>query len=81
MNDRRPARVRKRKPPTKALGGGTRNPNYRQLKNPFPVMNAFSDGRIEAIHQAALETLEDIGTKVLLPEARAIYKSGGAWVD
>ena len=32
-----------------------RQADYRRLKNPFPVMNAFSDDRIEAIHQAGSE--------------------------
>ncbi|NRB04817.1 MAG: trimethylamine methyltransferase family protein [Rhodobacteraceae bacterium] len=58
-----------------------RQPNYRQLKNPFPPMNAFSDDHIVAMHNAGLDILEDKGMKVLLPEARAIFKAGGARVD
>lgn len=81
MSDRSPDRVRRRRAAKGELGGGTRNPNYRQLTNPFPVMNAFSDDRIEAIHDAALEILEDIGIKVLLPEARKIFREGGAKVS
>jgi trimethylamine--corrinoid protein Co-methyltransferase len=59
----------------------TRTVNYRNLKNPFPVMNAFSEDRIEALHLASLEVLEDIGIKVLLPEARRLFKAAGARVD
>ena len=52
--------------------------SYRQLKNPFPPMKVFSDDRITAIHEAALTVLEDLGVKVLLPEARGLFTAGGA---
>ena len=81
MTDRPPARARRRRAPKPEAGGGERSPNYRQLKNPFPLMNAFSDDRIEAIHEAALSTLQDLGIKVLLGEARALFQSAGAKVD
>ncbi|MEM9341922.1 MAG: trimethylamine methyltransferase family protein [Pseudomonadota bacterium] len=55
-----------------------RQVDYRTLRNPFPLMPVFSDDRIEAIHEAALATLETLGVKVLLPEARTLLKSGGA---
>lgn len=58
-----------------------REVNYRSLRNPFPPMRAFSDDRIEAIHLAALRTLEELGTKVLLPEARELFRQAGARVD
>ncbi|WP_299671178.1 trimethylamine methyltransferase family protein [uncultured Tateyamaria sp.] len=63
-------------PPQKA-----RTTNYRNLRNPFPPMNVFSDDRIAAMHEAALDVLERLGIKVLLPEARAQFKAGGARVD
>jgi len=55
--------------------------DYHNLKNPFPRMKLFSDDRIEAIHEAALNVLEDLGIKVLLPEARKMLAAGGATVD
>lgn len=58
-----------------------RKVDYRHLKNPFPPMRVFSDDRIEAIHEAALTVLETLGMKVLLPEARRAFGSGGARVD
>ncbi|WP_164661869.1 trimethylamine methyltransferase family protein [Tropicibacter sp. Alg240-R139] len=58
-----------------------RKVDYHNLRNPFPPMRAFSDDRIEALHQASLEVLEDIGIKVLLPEARKLFRQGGARVD
>ncbi|WP_299153822.1 trimethylamine methyltransferase family protein [uncultured Tateyamaria sp.] len=59
----------------------TRKTDYRQLRNPFPAMNVFSDDRIAAMHNAALDVLERLGIKVLLPEARAVFKAAGARVD
>ncbi len=55
--------------------------NYRQLRNPFPQMAVFSEDRVHAMHEASLDLLENLGLKVLLPEARALYKSGGARVN
>ncbi|MEC3861573.1 trimethylamine methyltransferase family protein [Mesobacterium sp. TK19101] len=58
-----------------------RAPNYRQLRNPFPIMSVFSDDEAAQIHETALRTLEDLGMKVLLPEARKIYAAAGARVE
>ncbi|MFK7755134.1 MAG: trimethylamine methyltransferase family protein [Sedimentitalea sp.] len=58
-----------------------RKVDYRTLRNPFEPARAFSDDRIEAIHQAALTVLEELGLKVLLPEARALFRAAGARVD
>ena len=54
--------------------------NYGQLKNPFPPMDVFTADRIEAMHEAALSVLEDLGVKVLLPEAITLFKAAGATV-
>lgn len=58
-----------------------RDVNYRQLRNPFPPMEVFSKDEIASMHETALRTLEELGMKVLLPEARAIYAKGGARVE
>lgn len=55
--------------------------NYRNLRSPFPVMNTVSEDELEAIHHSALRVLEELGVKVLLPEARALFASAGALVD
>lgn len=55
-----------------------RKVDYRRLKNPFPLMPVFSEDEIAAIHESALTVLEDLGIKVLLPEAVALYAGGGA---
>ena len=58
-----------------------RKTNYRNLKNPFPPMKVFSDDQIANMHATALRTLEELGMRVLLPEAIAIFKAGGARVE
>ena len=66
-------------------GGGaapvTREVNYRQLRNPFPMMPVFSEDQVAAMHDSALCMLEELGMKVLLPKARAIFAKAGARVD
>jgi hypothetical protein len=54
-----------------------RDVNYRQLRNPFPVMSVFSDDEAANMHETALRMLEELGMKVLLPEARDIFAAGG----
>jgi trimethylamine--corrinoid protein Co-methyltransferase len=44
-------------------------------------MKVFSDDQVAAIHEAALVMLERQGMKVLLPEARELYRRAGADVD
>ncbi|MEM9577558.1 MAG: trimethylamine methyltransferase family protein [Pseudomonadota bacterium] len=58
-----------------------REVNYRKLRNPFPEMKVFSEDRAEAMHDTALRTLEELGMKVLLPEAIDIFRKGGARVE
>ncbi len=58
-----------------------RNVNYRQLKNPFQPVSTISDDEVQAIHNTALRVLEELGIKVLLPEAREIFKATGARVN
>ncbi|MEM8823262.1 MAG: trimethylamine methyltransferase family protein [Pseudomonadota bacterium] len=64
-----------------ATGAGGRKVDYHNLRNPFPAVPVFTDDRIAAMHQSALTVLEDLGMKVLLPDARDIYAGGGALVD
>ncbi|MEL6572090.1 MAG: trimethylamine methyltransferase family protein [Pseudomonadota bacterium] len=58
-----------------------RQVNYRQLRSPFPTMDVFSADEIANMHDTALRTLEELGMRVLLPEARKIFKAAGAQVD
>lgn len=76
--DVRQARRRGRGDGVAAAG---RQPNYRNLRNPFTPQTVFSDDRVAAIHAVALRVLEELGIKVLLPQARAVFKAAGAIVD
>jgi len=58
-----------------------RSLNYRQLRHPFAPQGFFTEDAINNIHEMALKVLEELGMKVLLDEARQIYKAGGAIVD
>jgi trimethylamine---corrinoid protein Co-methyltransferase len=62
-------------------GAEMRQSNYRQLRNQFTPQRLFSDDRIAAIHDAALRVLQELGMRVLLPEARRIFAAAGALVD
>lgn len=44
-------------------------------------MDVFSADEIASMHDAALRALEELGVKVLLPEARRLFVAGGARVD
>ncbi|MDJ0631272.1 MAG: trimethylamine methyltransferase family protein [Rhodobacter sp.] len=58
-----------------------REVDYRHLRNPFPVMDVFAPDQIADMHDASLRLLEDLGIRVLLPEARQVFARGGARVD
>ncbi len=75
-------RERRRGSGRSSIGGEeTRRPNYRTLRNPFRPQPVFTTEQVDKIHDTALRVLEELGLKVLLPEARAILRSGGALVD
>ena len=57
-----------------------REVNYRQLKNPFPPISIFSEDEAMNMHATSLRILEELGMRVLLPEAREIFAAGGARV-
>ena len=55
--------------------------NYHTVIHPFEPQTLFSDDKIEAIHNKALEALEALGIVFLLPEARDIFKTSGAVIE
>lgn len=57
-----------------------RVPNYRTLRHPFQPQTVFSADEIDSIHNTALRVVEELGIKVLLPEARDIFRRAGARV-
>ncbi|MEL6643255.1 MAG: trimethylamine methyltransferase family protein [Pseudomonadota bacterium] len=73
-----PVRRGRRKGSRPDAGGGQRVVDYRTLRNPFPPVPVFSEDQVVAMHKTALRVLEELGVKVLLPEARAIFASCGA---
>lgn len=69
-----PRRRRDRGPaPTRA--------GYGQLRHAFAPQQAFSPDEIARMHDTALQVLEDLGMRILLPEARGIFRAAGALVD
>lgn len=54
---------------------------FRQPRLRYPPVGAVSADELEAIHEASLRVLEEIGMDVLLPEARQILKEAGAEVE
>jgi trimethylamine---corrinoid protein Co-methyltransferase len=71
----------RRRPRTAPREAETRKPDYRQLVNPFTPQRIFSDDRVADMHATALRVLEELGILVLLPEARELFRRGGALVD
>ena len=58
-----------------------RQVNYRQLKNPLTFQPAFSEDRVEDLHNTALRVIEELGIRVLNEQARERFKEAGAMVD
>ncbi len=58
-----------------------RSTDYRVLKNPFTPHEALPPERIAGMHETALRVLEELGMRVLLPDARRRYREAGAIVD
>ena len=82
MNEQKPAgRTGRRGRQARETSAPAREVNYRNLRNPFPVMKLYSDDAIAGMHEAALTMLETLGMKILLPEARRIFREGGARCD
>ena len=58
----------------------TRSLAYRQLRHPYEPQSIFGADEINSIHKTALRVLEELGMKILLPEAREIFAKAGAKV-
>ncbi|TPM38697.1 trimethylamine methyltransferase family protein [Mesorhizobium sp. B2-3-4] len=74
-------RERRRGRTSEAGNESSRKPDYRSLKNPFLPQPIFSDDQVASIHDTALRVLEELGIKVLLPQAREYFARAGALVD
>ncbi|HVJ33913.1 MAG TPA: trimethylamine methyltransferase family protein [Terriglobia bacterium] len=51
---------------------------WRQYRNPYKPIEAVSEDQLEAIHQASLRILEEIGIEFLDADARKLLKEKGA---
>ena len=76
-------RRRTRKDRRERRGASERIPRlpWRTVRNPHPPTRVLSEDQIEAIHDASLRVLRDLGMKVLSPKARALYEGAGASAD
>src|SRR5258706_13353258 len=60
---------------------GLRQLPFARIRNPYRPVELMSADQIEAIHEASLRLLTDVGFEVLHAESRAILKRAGASVD
>jgi trimethylamine--corrinoid protein Co-methyltransferase len=74
-------RHRPRRRDTQSRRGGVHQLPWRHVTNPYPPIEPLSADQVESIHRASLGILEEIGMRVLLPEARVILKQGGVDLD
>ena len=59
----------------------SRQLSYRHLAHPFTPQALFTDDKIAAIHEAALEACEELGLSFALPEAQSYFAAAGAKID
>ncbi len=71
---RRPGR------PPREVGGIQQRP-WKQLTRPYRPIEILSADQVASIHETGLTILEEIGMRVLHPQARALYRKAGADVD
>jgi trimethylamine--corrinoid protein Co-methyltransferase len=61
--------------------GGPRQPAWRRLSNPYRPFEILSEDQVEAIHQASLRILEELGIEFLGDRALDLLARAGAAVD
>jgi trimethylamine--corrinoid protein Co-methyltransferase len=71
---RRPGR------PPREVGGIQQRP-WKQLTRPYRPIEILSSDQVASIHEMGLTILEEIGMRVLHPQARTFYRGAGADVD
>ena len=54
---------------------------WRQPRNPYPAMKILSEDQVEAIHDASMRVLEELGIELMSAEARQLFREAGAEVD
>ncbi len=73
-------RNRRRKPRRRSLEGLRQLP-WRQVRNGLNFVEPLSADQLEAIFNASLDILEEMGIEVMSEKALALLKQGGAEVD
>jgi trimethylamine--corrinoid protein Co-methyltransferase len=73
--------VRRTRRPRRTRGSEIIQAPFRAVRNPYPPFEIASSDQIEALHQASLEVLRDIGMKVTEGRARDLLARLGAEVD
>ncbi|MEO1275834.1 MAG: trimethylamine methyltransferase family protein, partial [Pseudomonadota bacterium] len=56
-------------------------PKHQRLSHPFEAQALFSADAVEAIHADALRVLEELGLRILSPEAVTLFQRAGARVE
>jgi trimethylamine--corrinoid protein Co-methyltransferase len=54
---------------------------WQRLKNPYSPIEVLPPEAVEAVHEASMEVLENLGIEFLLPRALDLLKAAGAHVD
>jgi trimethylamine---corrinoid protein Co-methyltransferase len=54
---------------------------WARMVNPFKALQLVSEDEVEALHEAALDILEEIGIRCHVAEARDILREAGARID
>ena len=75
---------RRRRPRRSAAantGAGARTHRYRRIERPFRPLEALSEEQLDTVHNNSLQVIEELGIRVLLPEARDIFRAAGGSVD
>ena len=75
----RTERPRRRERPVRSTG--LRQLPFARIRNPYRPVELMSADQIEALHQASLKLLAEVGFEVLHEESRSILKRAGASVD
>ena len=75
------SRRRSRRAAPRREAGSFQQLPWQRVVNHYAPIEPLSADQIEAVHQASLKILEEIGIHFLLPEAREILREAGATVE
>lgn len=84
MDDANPARRKRRggRDRTQSAADAQQaSPKPKQVRNSYTPVRAVSDDELEAIHNASMDVLEEIGIDFLHEDAKALLKDAGADID